>query len=412
MAVTGIEVYPTCDVHLLLNGPGGPTLYQLHVRDRRFQENGTKIDLTSSPRTEYETFLSDDFRNIADVSAMGRITPVAAGETFCRIRHTDTDTSDPAHPQTVVSEIVVRIRVHEDMDDVWIGNNQATLYRDEDNYVLSVYGHFSDGTIGDVSSHPYLTFSSDQSGKVSVNDTDDKGRLRGVAATGTTSVPVTVRYKSLSGQVAVRVGPPVKQAPRVITCIHGKPAEKVGRENIVLLAEGFTADQEPLFRYIVRLVVDRLFTAGMNAPFPLLEDRFNVWVVFDPSPEEAITPASLLTKGGGAVGDQPILRGWPLPIELKGKTDADAAGNLSLQELVSHVGLPDRYRPVPTTRAQARAAWHPIELTTPFRGARVTDTIVDFWLAMREYHLMQARPTGGPPGRSSGRRSPSSPPSG
>jgi hypothetical protein len=394
VTVTRIELYPTGDIHLLLNGPAGPTVYQLLVRDEDLGAGGVQADLSASQRTEYETFLADDFRDIVDISRAGRITPLARGEAFCRIRHTDTD----AAGGVFVNEIVVRIRVHDDLDVLWLGNNQATLYRNEDNYVLSVYARFTDGTLGDVSSHPYLTFSSAQPAKVAVNDTDDKGRLRGVGETGSDSVAVTVRYKSLSSEVDVRVGPPVDRAPRVVTCIHGKPAEQDRRRNLVLLAEGFTADQQALFRYIVRLTIDRLFTAGLNAPFPLLKDAFNVWVVFDASSEEGVTPGSLLSKAGDAVGDQPILRGWPLPIDLsrreagvRSPTEADEHGNYSLRQLVSYVGLPDRYRPLPSTRAEARAAWAPIALTTDFDTARVTDAIVDFWLAMREYHLMQAR---------------------
>src|SRR5688572_14979474 len=99
MTVQSIELYPTCDIHLLLEGPGAPTLYQLEVRDYQSGDNLSAL----AARTAY----TDNDPAIATITATGRITPVAVGETFCRIRHTDTDPAPPN--QVFVSEIIVRI---------------------------------------------------------------------------------------------------------------------------------------------------------------------------------------------------------------------------------------------------------------------------------------------------------------
>jgi hypothetical protein len=385
MGVIRIEVYPTCDVHLLLDGPGGaPTTFQLLVRDADVQ-GGAKANLTTHSDTTFTFTSADDGTVVIGVSAGGLITPVAAGEAFIRIRHAGADDSDPAHPRPVLSEILVRVRVHPDIDDLWIGNNLATLYKGEDSYVLTVFAHFTDGTIGDVSSHPYLTFSSPPPTHVRVNDTDDKGRLTGVAVTPAASpVPVSVAYKALSRQVDVWVGPPLSQERPLMECIHGDP--KARRLGIILLAEGFTPSQEPLFRQLTRLVVDRLFQSELQAPFPRLKDEFNVWIVFDPSSEDGITPGSPLTRAGAMPGS---LSGRPIPLDLGHKVKPAVPGDFDLPELVSRVGLPDRYRPQPATRDQARAAWAPI--MTPADIARVETLFLDEWLSMRDHHLMQAK---------------------
>jgi hypothetical protein len=385
MGVIRIEVYPTCDIHLLLDGPGGgPTTFQLLVRDADVQSSA-KADLTTHASTTITFTSADDGTPVIGLSGAGLITPVAVGEAFIRIRHAGTDDSDPQHPRPVLSEILVRVRVHPDIDDLWIGNNLATLYKGEDNYVLTVFAHFTDDTIGDVSSHPYLTFSSPQPTRVRVNDTDDKGRLTGVAVTPAASpVPVSVAYKAISRQVDVWVGPPLSQERPLMECIHGDPTAE--RLHVILLAEGFAQSQESLFRHLTGLVVDRLFHSELHAPFPRLKDGFNVWIVFDPSSEEGITPGSPLTRAGAMPGS---LSGRPIPLDLGHKVKPAVPGDFDLPALVSRVGLPDRYRPQPATRDQAKAAWAPVMTAADI--ARVETLFLDEWLSMRDHHLMQAK---------------------
>lgn len=378
MTVRSIELYPTCDIHLLLEGPGvpaAPTTYQLEVRD---YNDSTENLSALIDRTKY----TDNNPAIATVSATGLITPVAVGETFCRIRHTDTDAGPPA--KTFVSEIVVRIRVHQRLESLWLGNNRATLFRDESSYVLSVYGLFDDGTIGDISSHPYLTFDSAAPTQVEVNNTDDRGRLTGRAVTGASPVRVAVLFRLLSDEIDVSVVPPLSTTRPLLERIHGAgpPAD---RRNILFLAEGFPQGQRQLFRRIVTLLKDGLFTSSLHAPYGDLKDRFNVWMAFDPSPEEGISAGDLVVQTGtGTLGV-----GIGAPVSYLKK--APVAGNYDLRELVLRVGLPDRYRPIPTTRAAAETAWASTVAGTDFSAAKVEEDVVAAWLRLAGYHLLQAR---------------------
>jgi len=370
MAVESIDVYPTCDIHLLLDGPGGvPTVYQLEVRDF-----ATKTNISGSVRTTY----SDADPGIANVSSTGLITPAAVGETFCRIRH-----ADPA-PPTFLSELVVRIRVHQRLESFWIGNNRVTLTAGRDNYVLSVYGVFDDGTIGDISSHPYLTFTSSNTGRVEVNNGNDKGRLTGRAVTGNTPVAIRVSFNGTTQTVNAFVVPALIALRRILERIHGSgPVED--RSNILFLAEGFTADQKPLFKQIVTLLKDGLFTSALNEPYGVLKDRFNVWLAFEASPEDGVAPGEpVVTIRTGLLGTtgEPLVCRDESPL---------TPGNYSLRQLVVHVGLPDRYHPIPTTRDAAKAAWASIEANSDFTSTKVEDGVLDAWLALREYFLLQRR---------------------
>lgn len=289
MTVQGIQLYPTSDIHLLLKGPDGDkTPYQLHVRD--YLKTTTPLSGITD-NTKY----TDHDTNIATVSATGLITPFKVGETICRIRHTDSETGPEA--KTFVSEILARIRVHDQMDDIWIGNNRATLFKGEKSYVLTVYGHFTDGTIGDISSHPYLTFTSADTAKVRVDNDGDKGRLEGRNSTGNTAVKVKVQYKTISREVNVFVGQSIATQRRILKRIH--PKRNVSKpRNILLLAEGFTAAEESLFMRMATLIMDRFFDSSLHEPFNLLKNSFNFWVAFDASGEGGLGCGSPVTESG------------------------------------------------------------------------------------------------------------------
>ena len=375
MAVKRIELYPTSDIHLLLQGPdGNKTTYQLHVRD--YFKTSTNLSGVTA-KTKYT---SED-PTIATVSATGLVTPLKVGETICRIRHTDTTTG--ADPKTFVSELLVRIRVHDELDDIWIGNNRATLFKGEKSYVLTVYGHFTDGTIGDVSSHPYLTFSSPDTGKVRVDNSSDKGRLEGRNTTGNTPVKVEVKYKAVSREVSVFVGKSLTSTRRILKRIHGS-GNVSKRRNILLLAEGFTAAEKPLFMRMATLIKDRLFEEPLHEPFNLLKDQFNFWVAFDPSGEDGVGCGSPVTKAGVQAGAVTSRAGDVIARH----NPAGIFGHLNLQQVIVQVGLPDRYHPLPTNKQQAEAAWPP-----SFNNNLVDTNVRNHWLSLREYHLMQARDT-------------------
>jgi hypothetical protein len=375
MTVRSIQIYPTCDIHLLLEGPGAPTTYQLEVRDA----NPPNENLSAIvERTSY----TEDDPAIATVSSTGLITPIAVGETLCRVRHTDI-VIDPT-PEFIVSEIFVRIRVHQRLSELRFGNNRATLFKDENNYVLSVYGVFDDGTIGDISSHPYLTFDSLTPSIVQVNSTDDRGRLTGREVTGGTPVQISVIHGTLSDEVDVFVLPSLSTPRPILERIHGAgPVSE--RRNLLFLSEGFTAAQRPLFRRIVTLIKDEFFASHLNSPYSELKDRFNVWMAFEPSAEQGVLGGDfMMTTGTGSLG---VDIATPLS---NMDNDPVVPGNFTLRQLVLRVGLPDRYHPIPTTQVDAEARWAST-VGTNVDPAKAEGDVVAQWLTLKDYYLLQAK---------------------
>lgn len=233
--VTAIEVYPTCEIHLLKNRPT-PMRVVVREANQLVEQNLSRKGPANS-----QTDILDFDTTLVDIDQQNTfvefIPKNKTGSTIGRILHTDS-----RGPAPVTSEILVRIYVHEDIDKYWIGNNQVTIHEGSDNYVLSVYGYFTDGIIGDISCHRYIDFSS-TGPEVSIDDNHDKGRITGVAQT---SNPVKVRAQiddKLVQEVNVEVIEPLNTPKPILRCITGS-ADVNNRENLLFIAEGFTADQE------------------------------------------------------------------------------------------------------------------------------------------------------------------------
>src|SRR6266508_6916645 len=181
MAFQRIEALPTSDIHLLMSHPTKPfEMIVWAVIDAL-----TRVNVSSHSATTFHAFGGP--YPIAKVvvanpttpaAAMLHFTPLKVGETIGRITHADGSTTH---------ELLVRVRVHERVDAFWLGNNEVTLkgrpaptFAGPTNYVLSVYARFSDGTLGDISSHPYLDFSSRDTNVVELTIPAAEGRLRAV----------------------------------------------------------------------------------------------------------------------------------------------------------------------------------------------------------------------------------------
>jgi hypothetical protein len=226
----------------------------------------------------------------------GNFTPVKVGDTFGIIRSTEV----PGPPGTtpVVRESAVRVKVHEKIDEFWIGNNSITIHEGESNYVVSVYARFSDGSFGDITYHPYLEFKSDDPTKLTVSP---EGRLTGKKKGST--VTVKVKHDGVEKTIDVKVIDPLSTSRPILELVHGS-GKYTEKRNILLLAEGFadTADDKALFTELTtKLINDELFKGGAYSPFSpynLLTDEFIVWRAFVPSGEAGITLLNPVTPDG------------------------------------------------------------------------------------------------------------------
>jgi len=298
MPVKYIEVYPTCEVHLLINHP---TPMRLVVRERGNMSNN--LSAPPNPATpNQKTEVLDFNESLVDISQQATFIEFSpknsVGKTTGRIHHTDT--SDPDPDNHFVSEVLVRIRVHNDVNDFWIGNNQVTLYKNESNFVLSVYAKFDDDTFGDISSHRYLEYSTPDIAFIEVDNNNDKGRVTGKKLTTSGAKRIKITLGGLPPKYVnnVNVIQPLNTPKRKLVCVHGS-ADVNMRYNILIISEGFTQSQKPAFDFAVKLIADRLMNSRSNSPFNLLKDMFNIWKAFDPSPEDGITAGYPVHKSRG-----------------------------------------------------------------------------------------------------------------
>lgn len=288
MAINQFEIYPTADLHLLLNpspvvafqitprhadfAPLDTTGAGLHRRTHALTGAGNPTNVTTS----YLNFNS----SIATV-ANGNFTPMAAGDTTGVVRVIDSTGTTP-----VSLDCPLRVRVHNSIAEFWIGNNSITIHQGESNYVISVYARFDDGTFGDITYHPYLSFTSADPTKLTVNA---QGRLTGVQSGNT--VTVTVTHSGTSRTINVRVIDPLTTIRPILELVRGS-GDYRERKNILILAEGFkdtVADRALFDSLVTRLVVDNLFGSNAFSPYIHIKDSFLVWKAFLPSSEEGVT---------------------------------------------------------------------------------------------------------------------------
>jgi hypothetical protein len=313
---------------------------------------------------------------------------VAVGETIGKIRHLDKSVT----PE-VSFEFLVRVRVHESLSDFWIGNNQVTLHQGMNNYVLSVYASFADGTRGDITGHPYVGFSPKNR---AVANVDRFGRLTGVSQ-GTAGIDVTVGNTTKT--IDVRVVAPVTNNRPIVRRIHGSGLFSE-RRNILFLGEGFSNVTD--FNRVATEIKDRLLFTSSHSPFNALRDSFNIWVACEPqdhpSSEAGITFASeVRVPTTSTPANVPV--GNPVPPARENEVDPRPLGGFSLYDLVSLVGLPTSWLPSPpTTLRLARnvfGALRHFDGTTQTFNAAAAEALdratFDAWLELRDHGPLQAR---------------------
>ncbi len=266
-------VYPTTDLHLLLDGPA-MKLRLFHIRNiaRNWQEVTSESD---------NTFSTAD-PDVVVVTPVGRFLPTGLGTTTVRIER-------PAVPPGFAQlRAIIRVSVHSAIDRIWAGNNQVTIRNGASDYILSVYARFTDGTIADISSHPYLKYTANPS--LALIDAD--GRVNGRNLT--LGTPVAIEIQGVPGSTAsttvdVTVIDPTQELIPSLVPIHGS-AKLTDRRNILLVTEGLSGSEMANFRAsVINSVVSRFITSPSHSPFYLLRDSFNIWALLQPSAERGIT---------------------------------------------------------------------------------------------------------------------------
>jgi hypothetical protein len=279
------------------------------------------------------------------------------------------------------------------MADLWIANNQATVREGAADYTLSVFAQFDDGTVGDISSHRYLTFASANSAVCTV---DAAGVLHGQPGQAGNSTTVDVDYAAaFTSTVPVTVSAPLATKREILSLIRGN-GDIAARRNLVILAEGYTAAEGDKFAEHALKVANTLFDSRHHAPYDLLADSFNVWAAFEASPE-----------GGLTLGPPVLPDGAIFPAEIDRLTAADLQrfeSKYSVGRLVEFAGLPGPSSPATAAAARADPNWATLTMTFPpptpgsspqiqaFNPAKLDDKVFDLWKTQSLGKLRLVRP--------------------
>ena len=221
MAIQTFRLNTSADIHLIRN-PVSESSLQLEVIGYHNNLSPTKEDITN------QCIFAVVDPNIATVDInTGILAAIDDGITFLTVSFTDTVTS-----RTI--ELTARVWVHNQINQIFLGNNSGIVNEGSDNFQPTIYGEFDTGDIGDITGHPYTSFQANGT-FVTI---DIFGRVTGNSI-GSTSIIVTDRINgSLAGNLPIEIAPPIDTSKEIVERVTFK-GNGEDKRNILFLAEGF-----------------------------------------------------------------------------------------------------------------------------------------------------------------------------
>ena len=288
--------------------------------------------------------------------------------------------SDPADHSTIDTET---IRVHNHTSVTAFALTPATLTirpaaatradPETTRYRFTVRARFDDGTMGDLTQHHGVTWSSNPPDHVD----PDTGRIiiapgdaDGTTITITATLPAELGGGAQTG--TVRIGRTWRDDPDMpLTSIivgGGWPGTTFPdtAPNILFLSDGFTAADESAFTRMATTEVHHFKTDRLMRPYDLLCTSMNFWRAFVPASTRGISFRCEVYDRNGSGAGRPV----PPPEQ------PPSTGKWSIENLIYSVGLP-----VPADGAKSvadlRSDW--AALAGPIPNARIRDRVIETW---------------------------------
>jgi hypothetical protein len=223
----------------------------------------------------------------------------------------------------------IRVRIHDGLRKVWLTPATLTVRKPDPvsspvtNARFTILAEFSDGAYGDLTNWlppEFLTSPTDRQFTRTIAQRDvpvfawdsrqkhiaqvdaPTGWLAAVnAGTATIELSAPTLVPAVSQSATVKVAPPWG-TPVELRLVEGPGAARLEDvPNVLLLPDGFTADEQGAFEGLVRQLVHRLRVRRRTRPFDLLKDRINYFSAWVASPEAGV---SVLEEVGlaGATG--------------------------------------------------------------------------------------------------------------
>jgi hypothetical protein len=392
--VPDIVLFPHCDLHLTKDGK---TALYLQVARRGIDPNDRRryrlvivntLDLDVkffAPHKEVGTRL---FALPVFDPGTGQVTATgsAPGVYLFRVQYLEPN-PEPGKPP--FHYIVGRLQVHKQILGWWFGNSSITTAKDTQfahaqPSIYALFDELSSGAdvVGDITGHNYVALSSSNSNVFTV---DGDGRLQGHAV-GQAKLSGTFLGKT--GELTVRV---VDYAAGDQVTLVPESVGEAARYNIVFVAEGFRDnddDRELFNEAVTRAIGDQgIFGKPRHSPYPLLQDRFNVWRVYPPSQQHGLTC-------GFQINDQNVSgvldAGYPMPysrnVPAGSKPDPS---KYTVAQLIRRVGLP----PSDQNLADNVVTTWANRSLPGFDPTRVSAELITAWKNQKAAGLLEARDT-------------------
>jgi hypothetical protein len=379
-----IVLFPHCDLHVALNGTP-PLRIRIMRRelaaDEMSYELSPPIFIPPIPAIEFD-FLApynpvppapgpNRLQRFVRIEPDGTVTPLAVGTNLVQARMGE-------------FYIIFRIQVHDRILGWWFGTTSMTVPLDRVIFHSqpSIYALFSDdpsGTdlVGDITGHGYVTLTPNNPARFVVNA---DGRLRGVSE-GEDGI-LNGTFLGVPNSIPIKVVDYAKTRKKLEYVQIPDVEHPQDMHNLLFVSEGFRDKDK--FDEVVKEVVEEMFDKPRHSPYNLLEDRFNIWKVYEPSTQVGLTV-------GYRVNDEdlvgPIKKGYIIPFE---RELPDNKGMFTVRELVQRVGLPGRNETRST--ADLITLWSSQSLTD-FHPNRVNENVVTAWKRSKSVGILEARDT-------------------
>ncbi|OUL32313.1 hypothetical protein BV375_09655 [Nostoc sp. 106C] len=372
---------------------------KITVYQRQIAQNKLSYDLNDVTNQCIFTYFSpynsvgSRLNSVVNIASNGLITPTDLGITFI-------------HISVNSLYIVARIQVHDRLEGWWFGTPGLTVPKDDQipHTQVTIYAQFSDDPpiaavggkcdrVGDITGHGYVDLTSSDPSTLLIDNSKDY-RLRGVKEG---DVSLTGSFRGGSQTIPAKVVDYGKQRNLERVRYKGNATEK---HNILFLPEGFTNADKSKFDEIVTEATNKLFDAKRHSPYNLLKESFNVWKIFEPSQQQAVTCGFKVNDEDISFNSQSVLqKGFPIPYngELPGEQPST---NYTVEVLVEVVGLP--LRGESRSPAALRTLWAsqllpdpfaPDDLTKNLDPSKATDKVIEVWKKQTSLGILEERNT-------------------
>jgi hypothetical protein len=289
-------------------------------------------------------------------------------------------------------ETEIRVHIHDSVTDIWLTPSTLTIHKGADECRFTVLASFNDGTVGDITDWPQLSYRSVVP-LTSLASTDvlvsPKGVLQAVTPGKGANIIVTLQLPpgsvptTFSAAAMAHAKPSwdtVSANAKVNFVVAGLRLKKEKKDkpqkggtvepnkddpnsakrdsvasvvakalNVLFVSEGFSRESD--FNNLVNKIVEDLRTQDYLQPFKLVQDSINYWSVFLPSQGDGIT---LLGEYVVSANTRPT-PSWRGNFLRQPKKPAGSATTWTLEELIHEVGLP--VSSDPTTLNSIKDLW-------------------------------------------------------